>query len=121
MQAGIMKDEKLKVALARLGFCILALSIVLSAAEYRVPLEKIHKYDNSHDWFMKHEETFKMEGDMEEFFSQTLKAFKIATRGPWVARCLRNLGYYFVEKELYKEALACYIASAPYDSNRTQI
>lgn len=66
-------------------------------------------------------ETFKMEGNMEEFFSQTLKAFKIATRGPQVARCLRNLGYYFVEKELYKEALACYMASAPYDSNRTQI
>ena len=65
-----MKDRKLKVALARLGFCILALSIVLSAAEYRVPLEKIRRYDNSHDWFMTHEETFKMEGDAVDNLSE---------------------------------------------------
>ena len=49
---------------------LIALSIVLSAAEHRVPLNGIHTYDNSHDWFRTHEETFKMEGDAVDNLSE---------------------------------------------------
>ena len=46
-------------------------------------------------------ETFKMMGDLDSFFRLTVDAFKIAFRPEHVARCYRNLGFYFVEKELY--------------------
>lgn len=51
-------------------------------------------------------ETFKLEGDIESFFEKTLEAFTIAIHASDVARCFRNLGYYFVEKESYTEAVA---------------
>lgn len=61
-------------------------------------------------------ETYKVTGDLEQFFSLTRDAFKIAFRSADVARCYRNLGFYFVEKEMWSEAIACYLLSMPYDS-----
>lgn len=63
-------------------------------------------------------ETFKMRGELETFFTKTLKAFKIAFRPADVARCFRNLGYYFVERELYQEAVAAYLLSTHFEKNK---
>lgn len=66
-------------------------------------------------------ETFKMTGDLDSFFKLTVDAFKIAFRPPHVARCYRNLGYYFVEKELYSEAIACYLLSLQFEKESRQV
>lgn len=60
-------------------------------------------------------ETYKMSGDLEKFLSLTIDAFKIAFRPEYVARCYRNLGFYFVEKELWDEAIACYFLSLQFN------
>ena len=61
-------------------------------------------------------ETYKMSGDLEQFFILTKEAFKIAFRPTDLARCYRNLGYYFVEKKLWSEAIACNLLSLEYDN-----
>ena len=66
-------------------------------------------------------ETFKMEGDMDKFFEKTVEAFKIAIHAPAVARCFRNLGYYFVEKKLYSEAIAAYLLSTRFEKDSKQV
>lgn len=65
-------------------------------------------------------ETFKLRGDMESFFQTTLACFKYAFRPQQVARCLRNMGYYFVEKALWEEAYACNYLSIRYDRDTRQ-
>lgn len=65
-------------------------------------------------------ETYKMTGDLERFFDLTKEAFKIAFRSADVGRCYRNLGFYFVEKKLWSEAIACYLLSLQFDSNSKQ-
>ena len=62
-------------------------------------------------------ECHKALGNLEVFFNLTVEAFKYAFRPKAVARCFRNLGYYFVEKELWDEAVACYIASMDYEKD----
>lgn len=66
-------------------------------------------------------ETFKMEGNIDRFFEKTLEAFKIAIHAPEVARCFRNLGYYFIEKKLYSEAISAYLLSARFDKESKQV
>ena len=56
-----------------------------------------------------------MMGDFDNFFHLTVEAFKIAFRPEHVARCYRNLGFYFVEKQLYPEAIACYLLSLRFE------
>ena len=65
-------------------------------------------------------ETYKMEGDMGNFYDNTIEAFRIAFRSADVARCFRNIGYYFVEKKLYSEAKAAYFLSMSYDNQSGQ-
>ncbi len=65
-------------------------------------------------------EIFKLKGDLENFFKLTINAFKIAFRPQNVARCFRNLGYYFAEKELYSEAKAAYIMSLQFERDSEQ-
>lgn len=65
-------------------------------------------------------ETYKMTGDLEQFFDLTKEAFKIAFRSADVARCYRNLGFYFVEKKLWSEAIACYLLSLQFDHESKQ-
>lgn len=60
-------------------------------------------------------ETFKVVGALEEFASLTKNAFKHAYRSKDLARCYRNMGYYFVEKMEYRVAMGCYILSMQYD------
>ena len=65
-------------------------------------------------------EIFKMTEDYEEFFRLTLEAFSIAFRSVDIARCYRNLGFYFIEKELYPEAAGCYFMSTLYEPDSKQ-
>ena len=65
-------------------------------------------------------EILKVKGDLENFFKLTINAFKIAFRPQNVARCFRNLGYYFAEKELYSEAKAAYIMSLQFERDSEQ-
>ena len=65
-------------------------------------------------------ETFKMTGDLDQFFDLTKEAFKISFSSANVARCYRNLGFYFVEKELWSEAIACHLLSLQFDHESKQ-
>lgn len=56
-------------------------------------------------------EVLKMTGQLDDFFHETIKAFKIAYKSEMLAKCYRDLGFYFIEKEQYKEAMACYLLS----------
>lgn len=66
-------------------------------------------------------ETFRMEGDMETFFQKTMDAFKIAIHAPQIARCYRNLGYYFTEKKLYSVAVSVYQLSMLYEKDSKNV
>lgn len=62
-------------------------------------------------------ECHKATGDLQGFFDQTVEAFKYAFKPKTMARYFRNLGYYFIEKELWDEAVACYVASMGYEKD----
>ena len=66
-------------------------------------------------------ETYKMEGNLEEVWKKTIEAFSIAFRPAHVARCYRNLGYYFVEKKKYSEAISAYMLSLRYEKDSKQV
>lgn len=65
-------------------------------------------------------EIFKMTADYEEFFRLTVDAFKLVFRSADIARCYRNLGYYFIEKELFQEAAGCYFLSTIFEPESKQ-
>jgi hypothetical protein len=65
-------------------------------------------------------ETYKLTGDLEQFCELSKEAFKIAFRSPDVARCYRNLAYYFAEKKLYSEAIACNLMSLQFENESPQ-
>ena len=56
-------------------------------------------------------ETFKMRGKIEEFKDITKGIFKYAYRPEDLARCYRNMGYYFVEVKDYDTAVCCLLFS----------
>lgn len=60
-------------------------------------------------------ETLKASGNMDEFRKLTLDTFRYAFKPESLARCYRNLGYYFSEKGLWSEAIAAYLLSFEYD------
>ena len=60
-------------------------------------------------------ETCKLRGDMDGFFRLSRDAFRYAFRPDQVARCYRNLGFWFVEKELWEEAVACFTMSLQFE------
>ena len=65
-------------------------------------------------------EAVKRCGDMDRLFSLTKDAFRIAFRPADVARCFKNLGYFFVEKKLYEEAAACFVMALQYEEGSRQ-
>ena len=67
-----------------------------------------------------HAEIFKQNGDMKEFYKRTLNVFPHAYKSEHVARCYRNLGYYFVEEKLWKVAAGCYLLSTHYTTDKRQ-
>ncbi len=66
-------------------------------------------------------EVFKKRGDMEKFDELTREMFLYAYEPEDLARCYRNLGYYFIEVENYDAAMACYQLSSLYDSDSKQL
>lgn len=64
-----------------------------------------------------HAETFKAQGLIEEFKECTMDEFKYAYRPQDLARCYRNLGYYYVEKKDYETAVCCLLFSTIFGKN----
>lgn len=88
----------------------------------QVALEKgLHWNPVSFRIMSEYMETYKIIGDLDRFFALTLDSFKIAFHAKDVARCYRNLGYYFVEKKLYSEAIATYLLSNQFDGQSKQV
>lgn len=61
-----------------------------------------------------HAESYKMRGLLEDFARFTRDTFKYAYRPEDLARCYRNMSYYFVEKKEYKAAVCCLMFSAQF-------
>lgn len=59
-------------------------------------------------------ETFKLRGMMDEYYQATRDILKIAFRRSDLARCYRNLGYYYVEKGELQLAVCCLAFSIPF-------
>ncbi len=64
-------------------------------------------------------EIFKMLGDLDTFFQLTKDMFRYAFHASDIARVYRNLAYYFVEKELYNEAMGCLQLSGIFQESKT--
>lgn len=62
-------------------------------------------------------EVFKIQGDMKTFLQLTIGIFRFAFHSEDVARCYRNLGYYFIENHLWQDAASCYYASLQYEKD----
>ena len=81
-------------------------------------LEKALAWDPVYtDALFERAECHKVTGDMQGFFDLTVDAFKCAYTPKAVARCFRNLGFYFVEKKLWSEAMSCFLASMDYEKD----
>lgn len=63
-------------------------------------------------------ESYKLRGMLEEYHKMTLEVFQYAFRPNDVARCFRNLGYYYVEKQEYQLAVCCELYSLKYEKNQ---
>lgn len=70
--------------------------------------------------FFEYLELIKQSGDMEEFFRLTIETFRISFVPQDIARCYRNLGYYFLSDQKYGEALACIVMSTNFDADNKQ-
>ena len=60
-------------------------------------------------------ETYKAVEAWEQFLELTKRAFKVSFRAKDLARCYRNVAFYFVEKELYDAAASCLEVSTIFD------
>lgn len=65
-----------------------------------------------------HAETFKARGLIDDFGRLTFKIFEIVFRPDDLARCYRNLGYYFVERKEYETAVCCLKYSLRYERSK---
>lgn len=84
-------------------------------------LEKAVRWcPTSSDIWFEYTETFKMLHDLKTFYEKTLQGFRFATTPSAVARCYRNLGYFFIELELWEEAHNCYIMSLQFERESQQ-
>ena len=70
--------------------------------------------------YFEYMELLKQKGDLEEFFQINLETFHFTYIPQDIARLYRNLGYYFLEKGRYNEALACITMSLNFDSENKQ-
>lgn len=86
--------------------------------EANVALEKAKRWNPMDaDIAFEYAETYKAMGDIETFFDYTIEIFNFAYKSEDLARCYRNLGYYFIEKKMWQEAIACEDYSLNFDSN----
>ncbi|WP_407448213.1 hypothetical protein [Fibrobacter sp.] len=61
-------------------------------------------------------ETYKLQGNMDKFLQATKKVYEIIYKKTDLARFYRNIGYYFIEKKLWVEAMGCFILSLNFDT-----
>ena len=86
--------------------------------EANVALEKAKRWNPMDaDIAFEYAETYKAMGDIETFFDYTIEIFNFAYKSEDLARCYRNLGYYFIKKKMWQEAIACEDYSLNFDSN----
>lgn len=64
-------------------------------------------------------ETYKQQGNMEKFLQTTRKVYEIIYKKTDLARFYRNIGYYFIEKKLWVEAMGVFILSLNFDAKST--
>ncbi len=64
-------------------------------------------------------ENQKMLDDLDSYLRLTQDTFKIVFRPADLAHCYRNMAYWFVEKDLYREATGCLLLSMQYGKNHT--
>lgn len=81
--------------------------IALGKAMFWNPMDAIFCFEYA--------ETFKVEGNMDEYLKSSMRAYDIIYTPLGLARFYRNLGYYFIEKELWSAAIACYGISLYYE------
>ena len=62
-------------------------------------------------------ETYKRLGELKKYFATVIDTFKYCYTPNDVARCYRNLGWYFIEKRQFKEAICAYTLSLQYVNN----
>lgn len=95
------------------GYLLFELKRIPEARKY---LEKALKWNPvSCTSAFEYIETYKAENQFEKFYELTMKQFKYAYKPQDVARCFRNLGYYYIEKGLHSLAAVCYVLSLNYD------
>ncbi len=61
-------------------------------------------------------ETYKLQGNMDKFLQATKKVYEIIYKKTDLARFYRNIGYYFIEKKLWVEAMGCFFLSLNFDA-----
>lgn len=85
-------------------------------------LEKAMRWNpSSASIAFEHAENYKVLGNLDEFEKCTKNIFKIAFRPKDLARCYRNLGYLYVEKQNYDLATCCETFSLQFEkSNMVQ-
>lgn len=80
--------------------------------EATTALEKAVRWNpSSADFIFELAETWKYRGNHDKFLELTIKAFDIAFTPATVARCYRNLGFYFSEKRQWNMAAGCIVYS----------
>lgn len=60
-------------------------------------------------------DTYKQEGKLNRFAGATMNVLHNAFTSKTIAKCMRNLGYFFSEKELWQEALAFNLLSLTFE------
>lgn len=79
--------------------------------------EAIHWNPVSARIIFEYSETFKHTGELEKYFQIIIDTFKYCYEPVTLARAYRNLGWYFIEKELYEDAMAAYVLSLQYEKS----
>lgn len=86
--------------------------------EARAALEKAKRWNPaSATVAFEYGETFKMEGDLDNFLKATREIYPYIYRKNDFARFYRNLGYYYIEKEDYFTAACCFLYSGSYEQH----
>ncbi len=65
---------------------------------------------------LQYTENLKERGKLEEFYTITKDVMMYTFKKEDLAKCFRNLGYYFFENQKFKEAVAAYVLSLKYDN-----
>ena len=65
---------------------------------------------------LEYADVFRVQGDLDEFFETSLDALTTAYTKEYLGHIYRNIGYYFIEKGKWNEAMAAYVLSLHFDS-----